>query len=149
MAVLRGDALGVELDAVHGIALVLEAHDYAVARLRRDLEHRGQGCAIDDQRMIASCSEVLRDAGKNSLAGVMQLGQLAVHQRGRPDHAAAIDLADGLMTEADAKDRHLGPGPGNEFETDAGPVGIAWAGRSTIAAGRSASTWSTVTLSLR
>src|SRR5512134_3902618 len=38
MPVLRGDALGVKLHAMHGIALVLKSHDDAVAGLRGNLQ---------------------------------------------------------------------------------------------------------------
>ena len=129
MAMLRGDALGMELHAMHGIALVLQAHDHAVGRLRGDLELVGQARALDHQRMIARGGEVLRDAGEHALAGVMHLRQLAMHQGRRAHHAAAIDLADGLMAEADAEDRHRRPGALDQLEADAGPVGIARAGR--------------------
>ena len=53
MALFGGDALGMELHAMHGMRLVLQAHDDAVVRLGRDLEAIGQGRALDDQRMIA------------------------------------------------------------------------------------------------
>src|SRR3990170_3532301 len=62
MAVLRSDALGMELDAVHGKALVLHAHDHPVRRLRRDFQRFWEGVALDDQRMVAGGGEILRDA---------------------------------------------------------------------------------------
>src|SRR5689334_20555342 len=55
----------------------------------------------------------------------MNLRQLAMHQRGRADHAPAIDLADRLMAEANAEDRHDRPGARDELEADAGAVRIA------------------------
>src|SRR5665809_165951 len=52
-----------------------------------------------------------------------------MHEAGGADDAAAIDLADGLMAEADAEDRHHGPGTGDQLKADAGPVWIARARR--------------------
>src|SRR3990170_1162958 len=106
MAMLRRDALGMELHAMHGIARVLEAHDYAICRLRGDFERFRQACALDHERMVARGGEVLRDAGEDALAGVMHLRQLAMHEARRAHDAAAIDLADGLVPEAHAEDRH-------------------------------------------
>src|SRR6185503_13575990 len=56
VAVLGGDALGVELHAVHGMRLVLQAHDQASLRRGRlgcDGEAPGQARALHDERMIA------------------------------------------------------------------------------------------------
>ena len=109
MAVLGGDALGMELHAVHGVALVLHAHDEAVGGLGRDLERVGQARALDDQRMVARRREVLRDAVEDALAGMVHLGSLPCIRRRRADDPAAIGLADRLVAEADAEDRHLRP----------------------------------------
>ena len=136
MAVLRGDALGMELHAVHRIAFVLQAHDHAVGGLGGDLQRVGQALALDHQRMIARGREILRNAGEHALAGVMHFRQLAMHQGRRAHHAAAIDLADGLMAETDAEDRHHRPGACDQLEADAGPVGIAWARRQHDGLGR-------------
>ena len=89
----------------------------------------GKRCALDHQRMVPRGREVLRDAGEHAFSRVVDLRQFAVHQGGGANHAAAIDLADGLMAETDAEDRHHGPRAGNQLEADAGPVGIARPGR--------------------
>src|SRR4030065_2357853 len=73
MPMLRGDALGVELHAMHWIALVLQAHDHAVRGFRGDLEHIGKTCALDHERMIPRGGEVLRDACKDAGPAVMHL----------------------------------------------------------------------------
>ena len=73
MAVLGGDALGMELHAVHRMRLVLQAHDDAVGRLGRDLEHVGQALALDDQRMIARHLEALGQALEHALALVWRI----------------------------------------------------------------------------
>ena len=77
------------------------------ARLRRDLEHVGQALSLDDQRMIARHLNALGQALEHALAGVADGRQLAVHGLGRADHLAAVDLADGLVAEADAEQRDL------------------------------------------
>src|SRR5262245_61061698 len=128
MPVLGGDALGMKLNAVHGIALVLQPHNDAVASLRRNFQRLGQACGLDHERMVARGGEVLGDAGEHPLAGVMHLRQFAVHQRRRAHDAAAINLADGLMAETDAEDRHGGPGALDQLEANAGAVGIARSG---------------------
>src|SRR6478735_3592992 len=73
MAVLRGDALGVKLHAMHGIALVPQAHDHAIGRLGGDLECIGKACPLDDEGMVARGEEILRQAGKNAAPAVMHL----------------------------------------------------------------------------
>src|SRR6478735_5074153 len=59
MAMLRGDALGMELYAVHRVALMPHAHDDAVAGRRGDLEFCWQARPIYDQRMVACRREIL------------------------------------------------------------------------------------------
>src|SRR5680860_156577 len=71
MPVFRGDAFGMELHAMHGIACVLQAHDHAVCRFRGDLQRLRQALALDHERMVARGGEVLRDAGEHALAAVM------------------------------------------------------------------------------
>lgn len=55
LPVLRDDALGVELHALHvGVLLVPHAHDGAVLGPRRHLEVLGHGVALDHQRVVAA-----------------------------------------------------------------------------------------------
>src|SRR5680860_1435277 len=125
MPVLRGDALGMKLDAVDGVTLVLHAHDDAVRRLRGDFQILGKRVAVDHERVIARRREVLGEAGEHALAGVVHLGQLAVHQIGRPHHAPAIDLTDGLMAETDTQDGHDRACALDQLEANTGAVRIA------------------------
>src|SRR5262249_52693585 len=59
MAVLGGDAFGVELDAMHRMLLVLQPHDEAVGGPGGDRKAAGQAFALDDQRVIARDLEPL------------------------------------------------------------------------------------------
>src|SRR5262249_1264295 len=104
MAVLGGDALRVELHAVYGKRLVLEAHDDAVG-LGRDLEVGRKAAALHDEGVIARDLEFPGQALEDALAGVADSGKLAGHRNGRAHAPAAVDLADGLVPEADAEDR--------------------------------------------
>src|SRR4051794_40659920 len=60
VALLRGDALGMELHAMDRQAAVLHRHDQPVGGLGGDVQAVGQGGAIDDQRMIARRLEAPR-----------------------------------------------------------------------------------------
>src|SRR3990172_3814380 len=71
VALLGGDALGVELHAVHGVRLVHEPHDQAVRGLGRDLEAAGQAFPLDDERMIARHLEAIRQPLEDAFAGVV------------------------------------------------------------------------------
>src|SRR5580704_10369392 len=114
-----------ELHAVDGQRLVAQAHD-DVAGLGRDFEVLRKAGAVDDQRMIARCLEGRGHVLEHALALVLDAGKLAVHGGGRAHHLAAEHLADRLMAEADAEQRHLrlGRGP-DEIHADAGFVGRA------------------------
>ena len=61
----------------------------------------------DGQRMIARGEEIVVQAAEHALAGVMDAAE-ACHAsaRGARTICAAIDLADGLMAQAYAQDRH-------------------------------------------
>ena len=129
VAMLGGDALGMELHAVHRIAAVVHPHDQGVGRFRCHFKILREVFAIDDERVIARRPERPVDAVEDTCAGLPDFGELAVHRNRRPDHAAAKSLADGLVAEADAKDRNVRGGALDQIEADAGLVGRAWTGR--------------------
>jgi hypothetical protein len=100
VAVLGGDAFGMKLHAVHGMRLVLQAHDDGLAGLGGlggDGQTIGQAGALDDQRMIARDLECPGQALEHALGLVGDLGELAVHEDRRADDFAAVGLADRLM----------------------------------------------------
>ena len=61
---------------------------------------------VRDQRMIAAGLEVLRHAGIQALAVVLDGRHLAVHEPRGAHHLAAEHLHQGLMTETDAENRY-------------------------------------------
>ena len=91
-----------ELHAVNRVFPVPHAHDRAVFGSRRGLE-LGRQRLTDDQRVIASGDERLRDAAEHAAAIVLHRRCLAVHQLRRADHVPTEGDADALMTEADAQ----------------------------------------------
>jgi hypothetical protein len=82
---------------------VTQTHDQIVACRRGDFETRGQRLALDDERMIASGFELLRQPAKERAPVVFDLRRLAVHGHGRAHDAPAENFADSLMPEADAE----------------------------------------------
>src|SRR6185437_11576155 len=101
MAVFGCDALGMELHAMDGMAFVHHALDHAVFRCRGDVQRCRHAGRIDGERVIACSQEIIVEAAEYRPAGVMHAGQFAVHGLGRAHDPAAIDLADGLMAQAD------------------------------------------------
>src|SRR5262245_20489492 len=108
VALLRRDALGMELHAMDRQRAMLHRHDHPVVGFRGDVQTVRQRRAVDDQRMVAGGLEGLRRSLEDALAGVGDHRQLAVHELRRPLDQAAKGLADRLVPEADAEQRHLG-----------------------------------------
>ena len=65
----------------------------------------------------------------------MDAAGLAVHQLGRAHDAAAEGLADGLMAEANAEQRHLAGKAADHVDADAGILRLARTGRDDDAIG--------------
>src|SRR5215813_12967386 len=114
---LGGDALRVELHAMERPLMMLDAHHEPVIALRRDGEAVRQRIAPDDERMVARRLKRARQAGEDAGAGMPDGCHLAMHWHWRSHHLAAEDLADRLMAEADAEDRHRSR-LGDEIEAD-------------------------------
>src|SRR5262245_54953194 len=88
-----------------------------------------QALALHDQGVIARNLKSPRQGAEYALAGMADRRELAVHRLRRADNVATVGLADGLMAEADAQDRHFGPRLCDQLEANAGLVGGAGAGR--------------------
>src|SRR5208283_706468 len=93
------------------------------------MERRRQRLGLDDERMIARRLEGPVNAAKDRLAAVQYRRHLAVDRQGRAHHLAAESLADRLMPQADAEDRDLAAGAGDEVEAHARLMRRAGAGR--------------------
>jgi hypothetical protein len=120
VAALGGNRFRMELHALDRQRPVPQPHDLAVGGPGGDLEALGQRLALDCQRVIAGGGERARQAGEHADARVLDGGGLAVHQRPGSDHPAAERVADCLVAEADAEDRHPAAEAADHLERDAG-----------------------------
>src|SRR5688572_7892389 len=99
-------------------------HDGAVlTRVRGDFELAGHALGGDDQRVIASGEKRRRDAVEESVTVVHDHRGLAVHRRRGAADRPAVDHADGLVTEADAENRHARAKPADHIYRDARVLG--------------------------
>src|SRR5687767_13430118 len=129
LAVFGQDRFGVELDALDRQFFVTQAHYQAVGRFGRDLKGIGKRVAFYHKRVIAAGVEIAVDPRKKRSAVVFDDDRLAVDGRGPADDTAAEMLADGLVAETDAEDRHPPRKAVDHGQGDAGPVGRTRAGR--------------------
>src|SRR4051812_788181 len=74
MAVLRSDALGMELHAVHGKFGMRQAHHQTIVGFRGDRQLGRHAFAVHHQRVIARRLERAVDAAKHAFAFVLHLG---------------------------------------------------------------------------
>ena len=80
-----------------------------------------QTLPIDDERVVAGRLQRVGQAGEDALAVVADPRGLAVHELGRGDDAPAVDVADGLVAQADPEHRQpLRRRGGDERLHDAG-----------------------------
>lgn len=129
MAVLCGDAFGVELDAVDRFCFMGEAHDEAIFGFRRDFEVCGKRFAINDERMIARGVKRGRKSGENAFALMVHLGCFSMEGFGGTDDISAKGLSYGLHAKADPEQGGVVFGAGgDEGKADAGMIRIGWAG---------------------
>ena len=110
-APVGADRLGMELDAPHRPLAVGRAHDDAVGGPGDRLEVLGQRLG-DAERVVADDREALGDLREERRVVVVDGAHPAVHDLGRVHHLGAGDVADSLVAEADAEQRHLGVADG-------------------------------------
>ena len=149
VAVLRGDALGMELHAVHGSVLCCRPMISPSSVVRGDFERRGQVSALDDQRVVARRLEAGIEAAEQPLPVWWILLVLPCIRLGRAHDVAAHGLADGLVARGRRRGSGMSPRSGRSAQADAGLIGRAGPGESTIASGAIAAISSSVILSLR
>src|SRR5262245_58187235 len=80
-----------------------EAHNHAILRFSADFERRRD--RRDHEGVITSRLKSLRQAFEQAFAVMKDLADFSVHQRRRANDLAAEYFADGLMPQADSKDR--------------------------------------------
>src|SRR5262245_14165075 len=86
VAMLGGDALGMELDTVNRVAAMMHPHDQMIRRFRRYLNILREVFAIDDERVVARRPERTVDAAEHTFAGLPDFRKLAMHRDRRTDH---------------------------------------------------------------
>ena len=131
VAVLGLDALGVELDAVDRQGRVTQAHDRAVRGPRVDLAgSAGTVSGLGHQRVVAGGRERRRQAGEHAGAVVLDRAELAVHHLRRARRSCR--RTPGRSPDGRGRRRGSGMRPAaarTRWQGDAGPIGVAGAGR--------------------
>src|SRR5690606_28030254 len=129
VAVLRCDALGMELHRVDRQGSMHKAHDNAVRSLRRDLERRRNTGRSHRQGMVAGRAETRRDARKDATPRMADLADLSVHWNRSADDLAAKNLPDRLMPEAYPQNRDHISDSGHQVEANASLIRRTGPGR--------------------
>src|SRR5579875_4199031 len=118
-----------ELHAFDRVAAVTHAHEHPAFAPGRDLKLGRHALGTDGERVVAYRLDRVRQAGEHAAAVVRDAGDLAVLDLSRPFNDRAERLADALVTEADAEDRHLAGEAANKLHRDARLARRAGAGR--------------------
>ena len=85
-----------ELQAFDAVFLVPNAHDEAVACLRRNDKALGAGFPVNDQAVVSRGSKRIGNAGEQLFAIVNDFRYFPVHEVRRPDNGTAERISDGL-----------------------------------------------------
>src|SRR5947209_10228492 len=122
LALLRKNALGMELHALHWQPLVAEAHDHgssiAILSAGGDFQLLGQAFFLDDERMVARGGHRRRQAAENRTAVMHDAAGLAMHQVLRANHLAAECGTYRLMSQANSEDGHFSCSLADQLNTD-------------------------------
>ena len=134
-----------ELDAVQRPGAMPHAHDFAFVGPGADDEIGiVERLAADNEAVIARRLERIGQAAKNTLVIVMNGRSLAVHDAFVAHHFAAENVADALMSQANAEDRHVGGEAAQHLVGDAGLARRTGPGEMMMCDGFSSATCSTV-----
>src|ERR1700724_2263596 len=119
---------GMELHAFELQFTMAQAHDQAVG-FGGNLELAGEPFLFHDERMVTRGYEILRQFAKNGFAIVMDSAGFAVHQRRSAYHITSERVADGLMAEANSKDRDFPRELADDVDAHTRNLWFAGAGR--------------------
>ncbi len=111
-----------KLHAVNGMFAVNEAHDFSLGGFGRDFQALGKCVPLHDERVITRGLERRGQSGKNPGIFVKDGRGFPVHEPIGAHDFTAVDLADALMTKADAQDRDTGTEAAYHIAADAGLV---------------------------
>ena len=114
-----------ELHALDWPLAVPEAHDEAVGGVRRGLQALWQAPSLKDQAVIAACRHGLGEPAEEALAVVVDRCLMPVHRLSAHDAPTEVD-ADGLMAEADPKDREGLRCVAEALQRGRGSLGDTW-----------------------
>jgi len=88
-----------ELQAVDGILLMADGHDFTIFRMGQDFQFIRQGIRVEGQGMIAADVDLLRQSLEQGAVRLQRGdGLFAVHELLGIGNGTAVDFADGLMT---------------------------------------------------
>src|SRR5678816_1220822 len=107
-----------ELHPSYPFLAMTQTHDYPVTRFRRNFQTRRQTFTFDNQRVITPCLERRVETFEDRRAVMFDFRGFAVHNRRRAHDTAAEHFTDGLMSQADSKDRHSSGKASDQFRRD-------------------------------
>src|SRR5512135_2956505 len=96
-----------ELHALELMLPVPDAHNYAVLGPCGYFEDRRHGFPLNDERVVTCGFEGVGKTCEDCPAVVMDHRRFAVHKIGRTYHVPAESVSDGLMPQADSKNRYF------------------------------------------
>src|SRR6266566_5192696 len=115
-----------ELHPFDRVGAVSQTHDESIRRLGGNLQPSREGLALDDEAMVTVGIKGGGEIPEDSLTLVMHQRRFTMHWLGSTDDLPAIDLPDGLVSQADSQRRDAWP---EGFDNLAGYtrlVGSAW-----------------------
>src|SRR5579883_268490 len=118
-----------ELYSFDWIDAVFESHNQSIFRRRGDLQFGRERRALDDEAVIAVGLERLWEPVEDASALVMHQRRFAMDGFGGADHASPIDLADCLVSQADAQGGDASAKGRDQLARNAGLGGRTGSGR--------------------
>jgi len=130
MTMFRGDAFGMELDALNVLFAMLQAHDRAIRQTCGNLQTIGQTVAIDDQRMIPRRLKRRGQARENAALLMGHCTHFAMDDFMAAHNFAAKSLTNRLMPKTNPDQGHICRcGLAGQLKTNACLIRVARTGR--------------------